>query len=220
MQTTNPDADQRYFQLALLWIRDAATFARYGELVAPIVKPYGAGLEGQFRPQTIYAQGMERPGVINLVYYESRGAYRAFTEDPAFKEVVHLRSASIDMASVEGSSTRVGSPRPDAALRLWLIELARYGAGGIEAYQAYEREAEPVMERYGYAVDRVLHPETHGGLPFAPDVVKVASFESAAGMERMHQDPAHSRIEHELYPAAVADSIWIVASMAPRSVAR
>lgn len=219
MHTTNPDADQRYFQLALLWIRDAATFARYGELVTPIVKPYGAGLEAQFRPQTIYAQGMQRPGMINLVYYESRGAYRSFVGDPAFKAIVHLRSESIDMASVEGPSTRVGSPRPDAGQRLWLVELARFGAGGIEAYHAYEREAEPVMERYGYAVDRVLHPESHGGLPFAPDVVKVASFESAAGMERMHQDPAHSRIEHEIYPGAVVDSIWIVASKAPRSAA-
>lgn len=219
MHPTNPKPDLRYFQLALLWIRDAATFARYAELVTPIVKPYGAGLERQFRPATIYAQGMELPGVINLVYYDSRAAYRAFTEDPAFKAIVHLRTESITMASVEGTTIRIGAPQPQGAQRHWLIELARFGAGGVEAYQAYEREAEPVMERYGYAVDRVFQPDSHGGLPFAPDLVKVASFESAAGMERMHQDPAHARIEHDLYPAAVADSVWIVANAAPRSVA-
>jgi uncharacterized protein (DUF1330 family) len=219
MQQATPAPEHRYFQLALLWIGDAAKFSRYAELVAPVVKPYGAGLERQFRPQSIYAQGMECPGVINLVYYESASAYRTFSEDPAFKAIVHLRRESIRMASVEGLCSRVGPACADSAQRLWLIEIARFGSGGAEAYQSYEREAEPVMERYGYAVDRVLRPASHGGLPFEPDLVKVASFESAAGMERMHQDPAHARIEHDLYPAAVAESIWIVGSAAPRSAA-
>jgi uncharacterized protein (DUF1330 family) len=212
-------SDSRYYQLALLWLRDRPKFGRYVELVAPIVRPYGAGLACQFLPTTIYAEGMERPDVVNLVYYESHAAYNAFTRDPAFKEIVHLRSESIAMASVEGLLAGTFAAGGGPEQRLYMIELARLGRGGREAYQAYENEAEPVMKRYGYQVNCVMRPNGSSGLSFSPDLVKIASFTSAADLERMHEDPAHSRIEKVLYPEAVAESVWLVANAAPRTAA-
>jgi uncharacterized protein (DUF1330 family) len=212
-------SDSRYFQLALLWLRDREKFARYASLVAPIVRPYGAGLACQFLPTTIYAEGMDRPDVVNLVYYESQAAYHEFMRDPAFKQIVHLRSESIAMASVEGSlaGTFAAGARPEQ--RLYVLELARLGRGGQHGYEAYENEAEPVMTRYSYEVNGMLRPDGSSGLSFTPDVVKIASFTSAADLERMHEDPAHSRIENVLYPEAVAESVWLVANAAPRTSA-
>jgi uncharacterized protein (DUF1330 family) len=212
-------SDSRYFQLALLWLRDREKFARYAALVAPVVRPYGGALACQFLPTSVYAEGMECPDVANLVYYESRAAYEAFTLDPAFREIVHLRSESIVMASVEGAlaGTFAAGDRPEQ--RIYVLELARLGPDRQQAYRAYEDEAEPVMKRYGYQVNCVMRPTGSSGLSFTPDLVKIASFTSVADLQRMHEDPAHSRIEKVLYPEAVAESVWLVANAAPRTAA-
>jgi uncharacterized protein (DUF1330 family) len=202
--------DRRYFQLVLLWPRDRALFARYLERLRAVIEPYGAGLDRQLRPHTVYGQGVQLPETVNLVFYRDREAFTAFAHDPRFAEILPLRTESTAMASVEGRSGRGAAEVGDASKRLYLVELAKLGAGGPAAYRAYEAEAEPVMARYGYRVDRVLEPETASGFPFRPDVVKVASFDSPDGMERLHRDPAHQRLERELYPAAVADSLWLL----------
>ena len=209
-----PSNVERYYQLVLLWPRDRAKFASYLELLTPIVEPYGAGLERQFSVRESYAEGLARPETVNLVYYESPDAYSAFHRDQRFRDIVHLRTELTDMASVEGPSVR-GEFAPGAAAdRLYLIEIARYGSGGVDAYRAYEAEAEPVMARYGYHVERVIRPETANGLAFKPDVLKVAYFDAVDGMDRLHRDPAHAHIETVLYPRAASESVWIVGKVA------
>jgi uncharacterized protein (DUF1330 family) len=200
----------RHYQLVLLWPRDPAKFAAYVECARPVVEPYGAGLERQFAVQEAYAKDFVRPTTVNLVYYASRGAYSAFLQDQKFRDIVHLRTESTDMASVEGPSVRHDFAAGVAGDRLYLIEIARYGVGGADAYQAYEAEAEPVMARHGYHVERVVRAESFSGFAFEPDLVKVAYFDTADGMERLHRDVAHTRIEHVLYPEAVTDSVWII----------
>jgi uncharacterized protein (DUF1330 family) len=212
-------SDSRYYQLALLWLRDREKFARYGALVAPIVRLYGGGLARQFLPTSIYAEGVERPDVVNLVYYDSQAAYEAFTRDPAFEQIVHLRSESIAMASVQGALAGTFTAGATPEQRLYVIELARLGGAGQRAYQAYENEAEPLMKRYGYQVNCVMHPNASSGLTFSPDLLKIASFSAAADLARMHEDPGHSRIEKVLYPEAVAESLWLMANAAPRTAA-
>jgi uncharacterized protein (DUF1330 family) len=209
-----PSNGGRYYQLVLLWPRDRAKFASYLELLAPIVEPYGAGLERQFSVVESYAEGLVRPETVNLVYYGSWDAYTAFHRDPRFRDIVHLRTESTDMASVEGPSVRGEFAPGPAADRLYLIEIARYGLGGLDAYRAYEAEAEHVMAPYGYHVERVIRPETASGLAFKPDVLKVAYFEAADGMDRLHRDPAHVQIETVVYPRAVSASLWIVGKAA------
>jgi uncharacterized protein (DUF1330 family) len=208
---TQPATAERYYQLVLLWPTDHAKFNRYLSHLTPIVEPYGAALERQFSPQTIYAQGLERPETINLVYYASREAFSAFLRDERFRNIVHLRTESTRMASIEGLSTRGAAAAGDSSSRQYLIELARFGAGGEEAYRAYEVAAEPVMARYGYHVERVIRAESVSGLSFTPDIVKVAYFDAANGMDRFHGDVAHAHIETELYPAATSESLWIIA---------
>jgi uncharacterized protein (DUF1330 family) len=210
MNNRAPNAD-RYYQLVLLWPRDPAKFASYLERVRPLVEPYGAGLERQFSVRELFADGLKQPETVNLVYYGSRDDFSAFHGDQRFREIVHLRTESTDLASVEGPSVRGDVGAGAAAERVYLIEIARYDSGGAAAYRAYEAEAEPVMARYGYHVERAIRPETASGLPFEPDLVKVAYFDAPDGMERMHRDPAHAHIETVLYPRAVSQSVWIVA---------
>jgi hypothetical protein len=58
---------------------------------------------------------------------------------------------------------------------------------------------------------RVFRPDLVNGLPFVPDIVKVAYLDQAEAMDRMHADPGHVRVEGELYETAVAESLWFVA---------
>jgi DNA-binding transcriptional LysR family regulator len=128
-----------------------------------------------------------------------------------FRAIEHLRTESIAMAALGGLPVGGEVASGDASERLYVLELARLGPHGIQGYRAYEQHAEPVMRRFGYHVERVLAADAVTGLPFAPDLAKIAYFDRRDGMDRLHQDPAHELIERELYPAAVAESIWVVA---------
>jgi hypothetical protein len=65
------------------------------------------------------------------------------------------------------------------------------------------------MRNYGYHVERTFNPVKTFNMPFTPDVVKLAYFDSREGMQKMEQDPAHGSIEKE-YPSVVRQSIWIM----------
>jgi uncharacterized protein (DUF1330 family) len=206
------DAQQRrYYQLVFLWPTDTDKLGRYMKLAAPLVSPYGGRLDRQIAPETIYADGIERPTTINLVSNPTRELFDAFHHDEGFRAIVHLRSESTKMASVTGRPIR-GAFVPRQAgeqARLYVVELARFGAGGEAPYRAYERESEPAMARHGYHVEREIRPDGASGMPFVPDIVKIGWFEGD-GMAHMQADPTHARIEKELYPAAVAESIWVI----------
>ncbi len=206
--TTAPDA--RYYELFFLWIHDPAKFARYGELVGPVVTPYGNRIDRQIRPTSIAGEGIEQPDIVNLASSPSLARLQQFERDPRFQEIVHLRSESIDLGAVTGPARRYDPGPGDAAQRLYLVELARFGDGGEAAYRAYEKESEPVMARYGYRVEAEIVVRTSSHLPFVPDIAKVAYFDAPDGMDRMHGDPMHDRIENVLYPAATRDSLWIL----------
>ena len=200
----------RYHQIVFVWIHDGPKFARYGTLVRPIVEPYDGRLDRQVKPVQFYADGMEQPDVVNLVSSPNRAEFDAFHRDERFREIVHLRSESITMRSASGPSVR-GSLLPgDASKRLYVVELAAFGPGGEAAYRAYEAAVEPVMAKYGYHVERVFRPDRMHDLPFEPDLVKVAFFDTPDGMARMHTDPEHERIEKILYPEATRASIWVI----------
>jgi uncharacterized protein (DUF1330 family) len=205
----------RYYQVVFIWLKDPVTFGRYRELLGPIVQRYGGDLERMLAPDTIYAEGMTKPDIVNIVFYDDRDAFEAFNKDPEFQQIVHLRSESIHMVSVAGFPTRGTVTQEALGQRLYFVELARFGPQGAKGYQHYQEEAEPVMSRYGYHVERRLAPDSVSGLPFKPDLVNVAYFDSPDGMERFHTDAAHHRIENELYSAAVQQSIWVVGRVHP-----
>src|SRR5262245_58099187 len=208
----------RYYQVVFIWMKDPVTFGRYLELLGPVVRPYGGGLERQLIPDAIYAEGIPKPDIVNSVFYDSRAAFAAFEQDPEFAKIVHLRSESIDMASVAGALAGGEVTQTDVGDRLYLVELARFGPQGAKGYQDYEQQAEPVMHRYGYHVERRLAPDSASGFPFQPDLIKVAYFDSSEGMERFHEDPAHARIENELYAAVVQQSVWVVGRVDPMTL--
>jgi uncharacterized protein (DUF1330 family) len=198
----------RIYQVHFIWIRDAAKFAHYGELVAPIASRYGA-IERTIEPEKIYLEGRAKPDLVNVVYYDSEAQFEAFPHDPEFQKIVHLRSESTDLLSVAGEAVEGTAPGSDGlARRLYLVEIARFGAEGYDGYRRYEAEAEPVLRRYGYHVERVIRVKSASGAPFRPDLVKVVYFSERDGMARMETAPEHARIEG-LYPAAVPESIWV-----------
>ena len=200
----------RYYQVVFIWMKDPVTFGRYAALVEPVVRLYGGGLERRLLPDAIYAEGMPKPDIVNIVFCDNRAAFAAFDKDPEFAKIVHLRSESIDMASVAGVPFGGEVTHRDTGNRLYLVELARFGPQGAAGYREYEEQAEPVMCRYGYHVERRLTPDSASGFPFQPDLIKVAYFDSPDGRERLHKDPAHLRIENELYPAAVHYQILLL----------
>jgi uncharacterized protein (DUF1330 family) len=199
----------RYYQLVLITLKDLPTFQHYGELLAPIVSKYGGARERLIRPDAVFGEGVAKPDLVNVVYYDSKDAFTAFTRDPAFREIAHLRNQSIDMIAIDGSP--VGGSVFDEGLadRTYLVEIARYGDSGAAAYHAYEAEAAALYERHGLHVERMFTVDAAVGLHFRPDVVKIAYFDQADGMQRMHADPAHERIENELYPRAAPLSVWL-----------
>ena len=220
MTSEFPRHDQRYYQVVLIKMKDPERFARYLELMAPIVHRYGGALERALLPETVYAQGVAKPDTINVVHYHNRDAYTAFNADPEFQAIAHLRSESVDMVAVGGRPVRGEVVESGIGDRLYVVEFARFGGGGGVGYRTYEEQSEAIMSRYGYHVERVIAPDAIAGLPFTPNIVKVAYFDAHDGMDRMHQDPAHERLERELYPAAVAESIWMVARVHPSSQAK
>jgi len=211
--------ENRLYQVVLIWVRDAETWARYGRQVAATAAKYG-WVERTIVPEEVYGDGVRLPDLLNIVYFDDgeRGV-AGWSRDPDFLEVVGLRSASIDMVDVYGVPERGDVHEDGLETRRYLVEFAQFGPGGQTAYLEYEREADSLMAPHGYHVERVIRPHGETALPFRPDVMKVAYFETADGFRRAQEAPGHARVENELYSAAVANSVWVVGrarSTAPR----
>jgi uncharacterized protein (DUF1330 family) len=206
---------QRYYQVVFVSVRDPVKFARYVELVAPIVGRYAGGLERMLSPEQVSVATVTKPDTINIVFYDSHAAFSEFSRDADFQRIVHLRSESIAMATIAGfpvGGELVPGRLPD---RVYAVELARFASGGAAGYREYEEQSEPLLQRHGHHVERVLAPREVSGFPFMPDIVKVAYFDALDGMQRLHRDPSHQRIERELYPRAVAESVWVFGKVHP-----
>jgi hypothetical protein len=152
------------------------------------------------------------PDIVNIVHTANEGSLKAMNADREFLAVVSLRSDSTDLARVGGVDEFGAVDDAGLAQRRYLIEVARFGAGGEAAYRDYERAADALMTPYGYHVERVFRPAGDvDGLRFAPDLVKVAYFEDDVAMDRFHADPGHADLEGSRYAAAVAESLWLIA---------
>ena len=204
-------ADERWYQLVIIWLRDPAKFQEYAEALAPVVTRYGGMADQVFTPTAIHPHGLELPDVVNLVHYDTKQAFTAFSADPAFHRIRHLREESIDMLAF-GGRMRQRMPAVVTAERVFGIEIARFRGGDPAAYRRYEAEGEPVMRSHGFHVDYVL--DLDADLDDSPasqryDLVKVSSFPSLRDKAGFERDPAHDRIETSLYPAAIDNVIWL-----------
>jgi uncharacterized protein (DUF1330 family) len=204
------DAQGRYYQLVLIWLKDAEKFTRYLELMRPIVQRYGGAAERVIAPASIHASAMATPDIANVVFYDSRDAFTSFHQDPAFRAIVHLRSESIDMAQVSGMPVRGDAGEDGLDGRLYVVEVTRFGPEGAAGYRRYEEQEEPALARHGYRVERVVAADSASGFGFEPDLARIGYFEDAGGLTRLEEDPAHARIAKELYPAAVRESVRVI----------
>jgi hypothetical protein len=200
-----------YDNLWLIWLRDPEMFGRYQVAAAFVAARYGR-LARSFTPLEVYGEGMALPDIVNLTLSPERHSLAAMNADPEFRAVVSLRTDSTDLARVGGVDEPESVDDTGLAERRYLIEMARFGAGGAVAYREYERAAGALMTPYGYHVERVFRPAGDvDGLPFSPDLVKVAYFDTDAAFDRFHADPGHAEIEGPRYAAAVTEALWLVA---------
>lgn len=206
--------DGPWHQLVLIWIHDPARFHDYLTVMAPIVGRYGGAADCSFAPTAMHADGLTTPDVVNLVHYDNQSAFEAFTNDPDFQQIKHLRDESVDLLSFEGRLVHK-NPAPPDPQRTYGIEIVRFPDGSREAYERYERDGESVMTRYSFQVDYVLDIDTTNSTERRFDLVKISSFPSSAQRAAFETDPLHQRIEREMYPAAVSDLIRIYATLRP-----
>jgi uncharacterized protein (DUF1330 family) len=118
------DTNVRFYHVVLISVRDSDLFERYQTTVAPVALDYG-GIERQLLPEQVYAEGVQRPDIVNVVYGRSPDFLRRLDADPRFQAVVSMRSDAIDMISITGDIGRGHSVpfRPD------LIKIAYFDDG-------------------------------------------------------------------------------------------
>jgi hypothetical protein len=205
---------EAYYRVWFIWIKDGEKFAEYQRAVAPVVGRYACSIERSLRPEIIYFEGLRKPDIVNIVKCDSEKTFLAFEGDRDFRDVVHLRSESTELLSIdcvlsEQAEAKAEDPDSRPGRRFYTLEIAQFRAQGKGDYLRYERRAERLMRNYGYHVERTFNPVKTFNMPFTPDVVKLAYFDSREGMQKMEQDPAHGSIEKE-YPSVVRQSIWIM----------
>jgi uncharacterized protein (DUF1330 family) len=202
---------QRFYQVVLIWVHKPELFAQYAEAVAPVVGEYGGRLDRMLAPREVYGDGIELPHIVNIVSYESKEAFETFEKDPAFLRVEPKRAESIDFVSVDGFQTAGAARAGGEPERLYMVELAAFGGGSEAAYRDYESEADAFMAPFGFHLEWEIGTDASSdGLPFRPDLARVAYFDDSSGFEKAHAAPGHERIEGELYAKAVDQSLWIV----------
>jgi hypothetical protein len=164
-------ADDRYHQLVIIWLRDPATFQKYLRLLPPIVARYGGAADLSLRPTSIATDGVRLPDIVNLVHYDDQQAFERFGADPDFAQIEPLRARSVDLWTFEGRLTYANPSSDQAADRVYDVELV--DGGDEPATVAPRRES-------GYEIEYLLTPETAPAGIRRPDLIRIASFPSAA----------------------------------------
>jgi uncharacterized protein (DUF1330 family) len=160
------ETDGRWHQLVMLWIHDPTRFDEYLAAMAPIVGRYGGAADRIFAPTAIHADGLTTPDVVNLVHYDSRAAFDAFTNDPDFQRIKHLRDQSVDLLSFDGRLT-TANPTPPDAQQVYAIEVIRLP--DVHPH----REQGPAPATVEYVLD--IRSKDHRF-----DLAKISSFPSTA----------------------------------------
>lgn len=210
----SPEKEEKgkYYQVVMIWLKDPAKFQEYGQKMGPIVARYGGNGERILTPvESFYGgktgQGLTKPDMVNVVYYDSKEAYDNFENDPEFLKIKHLRSESIRMVAIGGKVKEGELKSGKVQDRLYMIEFGYFKDEG-KAYKAYQKASKGFNQRVGLNSERVLVPDQVWGDIELPDLVTIKYIDQASDKSRMESDPDHSKIE-ELYGAAMRDLIWI-----------
>lgn len=210
----------RYYQVVLIWMKDANLFAEYGQAVGTVVAKYGGSLERMLTPQEIHGRDLSVPDIVNVVYYDSKDAYAAFERDPEFIEIKQKRTDSIDMLALEGHSSLGAVVDGGERERLYLLELAEFGDDGEAGYRRYVERADAFMSPNGFHVEREIAVRRRDdGFGFAPNVARVMYFDDGDGLEKAHSLPGHEELEAG-YNAAADNSLWLVGSVHAMTLAQ
>ena len=199
---------EHFYQLVFIYMKDPAKFQEYAQKLGPVVSKYGGFAERIIMPESIYPDSIDKPDMVNIVYYDSEEAYRQFEKDPEFLALKPLRAQAIDMKGINARPSGGQLIDGDLQNRPYMVELAYFKDGNPQGFEAYKKKATPLMREFGFRTERSLEPVSVFGGIKKPDVVNIHFFEDEAQRAQFESDPRHAEVEG-LYSAAIEDLIWI-----------
>jgi uncharacterized protein (DUF1330 family) len=84
-------------QLVYVHNGEERTFQAFEDVAIPLISKYGGELLLRIRPnpESIITAGVEVPYEIHIVRFKSEDDFRAFSDDPDRRRVLHLKNASV-----------------------------------------------------------------------------------------------------------------------------
>jgi hypothetical protein len=199
----------RLYSIIFIWIRDAPLFQSYLEQLGPIGRRYGGGLDLALLPEAVYGAGIEKPDLINVVYFATDANAEAFDADPEFLAIRPLRDRSIEMLGVQAKLVG-GLPGIDPSRR-FTLEIAYLA--DREKFERCLAQQEPLLSDHGFRTERSFRALDSFGVHGRPDLLTIGSYPQE-GFDSMHTDPRHADVERS-YATAVAKSIFVVGKVGP-----
>jgi len=96
--------DERLFAVRLLWVKDPEMFARYQELVKPVLARHGVHIERWLMTENIEGEGMEKPDEIVITWFDNPQKKEEFENDPEFKMAAQIRDKAVKLVTITAKS--------------------------------------------------------------------------------------------------------------------
>jgi hypothetical protein len=208
-----------HIQLNIFWSTHVAYVTRYLDLLQPLLVDPDSGCERFHECQPVsdvVADGIDMPMALSVLRFQSAGSlsrFQCLAGRGAFGE---LRRDMLAVACVEGECMQEVEEVREASAYPLSVEIAKYGARGVSAYQLYEANAAPILRRHGYRSVCVVRPKFTGGLTFAADIMRIGYFTQPDGFASLREDALFPLLL-EWRQIATAGELWVIGQRPPVS---
>ncbi|MBW2161588.1 MAG: DUF1330 domain-containing protein [Deltaproteobacteria bacterium] len=97
-------AEDRYYAVRMIWVRDQEIWEKYQEMAKPILGRHNVQVEHWLETDKIVGEGVDKPDLIVVTSYPSAAALAAFESDPDFKKASALRDTGAKLVTVTARS--------------------------------------------------------------------------------------------------------------------
>jgi hypothetical protein len=209
---------RRCYEISLTQPAAGTNLAHCRQIIAPGAAPDAQEFERRLAIERIIAGDMDLARPANVTPGWTRSLLQGLAR---LSGLAALRIDDTQRASIRGLSIHSATPHAIRSDGQYIIEIARFGAGGARAYRHYEQAfMHPVLSRYGYQPELELQATRSSGLGFRADLVKIGCFSVADACERLwrYPDPDWAAFMRYLYRHVAPDSVWILARLQQRHV--
>ncbi len=207
----------RDYNLVMIWIKDQAKWDQYLKESADVVSKYGGGIERSIEPTFIYSvDGMEKPDVVNIAYWDNRETGMKFYGDPEFQKLIPLRNEAAKIIGINAQVLNFADvDNRGVDNRQYNIELAYFKEDAdLGKYEhVYKKPAADHFGKYGFNFERSMKGNQAFGMQ-TPDLINIQFYENEEGAKKAHEDPKHHDFSHNKYASVVEKSIWISGKVA------